>query len=57
MKSSNEDNEMDDGEVDYHIENDFFTKLLKLEADGYVRWDIERDKLVVVTQREIDEMR
>ena len=57
MKSSNEDDEMDDGEVDYHIENDFFTKLLKLEADGYVRWDIERDKLMVVTQRDIDEMR
>jgi len=52
MKSSYEDNEIDDGEDDSYI-----TQLLKLDSKGYVRWDGEKDRLVIITQREINEMR
>ena len=52
MKSSDEDDVTHDGEDNSHR-----MKLKQLEADGYVRWDKERDKLVVVTQREINEWR
>lgn len=52
MKSSDEEDVTHDGEDDYHR-----MKLMKLEADGYVRWDGEKEELVVVTQREINEGR
>ena len=52
MKSSDEDDVTHDGEDNSHR-----MKLRQLEADGYVRWDRERDRLVVVTQREINEWR
>ena len=52
MKSSDEDDVTHDGEDNSHR-----MKLKQLEAEGYVRWDKERDKLVVVTQREINEWR
>ena len=52
MKSRDEDDVTHDGEDNSHR-----MKLKQLEAEGYVRWDKERDKLVVVTQREINEWR
>jgi len=52
MKSSDEEDEAHDGENDSHR-----MKLKQLEAEGYVRWDKEKDRLVVVTQREINEGR
>ena len=52
MKSSYEDDFTHDGEDNSHR-----MKLRQLEADGYVRWDREKEELVVVTQREINEWR
>ena len=52
MKSSDEDDQTHDGEDDSYI-----TQLLKLDGEGYVRWDKEKDRLVIVTQREINEGR
>ena len=48
----NENDEIDDGEDDYYN-----ALLLKLDSKGYVRWDKEKDKLVIITQRDIDEWR